>query len=100
MAELSEHDQKAILGENWRAASNPSATDGLTQLERDMAKQTKAAVDQNFSAMAVLVIGTVLAAAGLYRAGASPYEAYVGFAVMAVALSWLAYLRFQKSKRS
>jgi hypothetical protein len=89
-----------MLGENWRAISDPNANDGLTDVERALAKQKKSAVDQNFSAMAVLVIGMVLAVAGLYRAGASPYESYFGFAAALVGLSWLSFLRVQKTRRN
>jgi hypothetical protein len=100
MTSLKNEDLRAMLGDNWRAVSDPNANDGLTDIERALEKQKKSAVDQNFSAIAVLVIGMVLAVAGLYRAGASPYESYVGFAVVLVGLSWLSYLRVQKTKRS
>ncbi len=100
MAELSERDQEAILGENWRAISKPVANDGLTLVERKLAAQKKSAVDLQFNAFALLVIGLALAGSSLYRAGASPYEHFVGIAVTTAALAWLAYLQVMKARRS
>jgi hypothetical protein len=100
MPELSEQDRKAMLGDNWRAISQPGGNDGLTQVERKLADQDKSAVDQQFKALALLVIGGVLASASLYRAGAAPYEHFLGIGLVIAALLWLGYLRVAKSKRA
>jgi hypothetical protein len=89
-----------MLGDNWRAISQPSANDGLTQVERKLAEQDKSAVDQQYKALALLVIGVVLASASLYRAGAAPYEYVAGLALVIAALAWLAFIRVSKSRRS
>jgi hypothetical protein len=96
MAELSDRDRKAILGDNWRAISQPVANDTLSQVEQKLAAQKKSAVDQQFNALALLVLGLVAASASLYRAGAAPYEQYFGISLGIIALIWLAVLRIKK----
>jgi uncharacterized membrane protein len=100
MAELSERDRQAILGDNWRAITTPAANDGLTLVERKLAAQKKSAVDLQFNAFAVLVIGLVLAGSSLYRDGASPYEHFFGVGVIVAGLAWLAYLQVMKARRA
>ena len=100
MSGLSEHDRKAILGENWRTMSEPASNDAVAQVERQVEAQKKSAVDQQFNAIALLLMGAALTVASLYRAGASPYEHFLGLAVASIALFWLASLRLAKSRRS
>jgi hypothetical protein len=100
MTGLSEHDRKAILGENWRTMSEPASNDAVAQVERKVEAQKKSAVDQQFNAVALVLMGVALATASLYRAGASPYEYFLGIGVVVIGLSWLTFLGIAKSRRS